>query len=553
MEFLEEIWDSILDFYDRLTPAQKWTFGVSIAVVIVALGTLYGSVSKTALVPLGINLSPPEQSSVMDYLDEQNIQYQVRDGTLHVPRQKSEQLMFDLAGEGVIATDDRLTEWLYQEDFDTKNKRQMKWNVTREKRLELTLTKMDHILSADVRITPGETAQTLREGRAAKASVRLELLPGKEMSRENVEGIAKVISGAVEHLEPKNVHIVDNQGNHYSVPDSDTASQLSARLKRQKKKQEERFQQKIMTLFPWAGRDLRSVVSVRLRQNKEKIETTTQEGNPKQQQMEETEVNTERGAPPGTKTQTELQEGIVEGGVAQNPGSTGGQKSGRTSRRTKSERMQEEFIEERTHTVKKITPGSIKQVRASVVLPEEPLERQVFGRVLSSEERDQKENRRKIEKHLAEYRKLILNILASPLKQQAEDEQNAVERLKQRSHVELVTASVSPPPPPEKPPASERAKSFVMRNLQSILISLFILVGLFVVYTVVKRAYPRDIQSEMEKIQEKLALEEQRMDEIPTDVKEQQTRELREKIEQVVEEDTEEAASLVESWLQEES
>ncbi len=545
MEQLRSIWERIQDFLDQLSSSQKWSISLVTIATVIAIGTLLRIQMKSNLVPLGVEMSASQQSEVVDHLEQNSVPHEIRDGNIYVPRERADKLMFDLAGKGLIKSDEELTKWLFQEDFDTRHKREMKWNVTKERRLANMIAKTGPVQSADVRITPGEQHEILKEGEPAKASVRVKLIGKQRLGENEVQSIARVVSGAVEKLSPSDVSIIDNNMNHYRVPDRDDQAYLSADLQEQKKETEKELKEKVLRgVLPWTNR-ASVAVNVHLNRKDVKRDTLTQEGDPKLKESRSVKETTTRSETPGTKENTEPDPGLQEDGTI-----PGGRSSptagGRTERMEETKTESGKFISSRTKEQIKKPPGDIQLVRASVVIPEKDLYRQVLGRSPEEADRESEEVQEKLRNKLQEYRKNIRTLLETPAKNQ---EGNPV------TEVEISTASFAPPEPPEKPPISDRFLTFLQENLNTIILSVFILVGLVVIYRIIRSTYATDIEEELDRLRSELQEEEEKetsdLEGVPTEARRSSIEEMRRRIEQAVEEDPPVAAGMLRRWLEE--
>lgn len=91
--------------------------------------------------------------------------------------------------------------------------------------LEKTIKAIDGVIAARVHIVKPERS-IFRETQRPSASVYLKLRPGLSLSHEQVTGIRNLVSGSVEGLDPKNVTIVDSNGNLLTAHEDDPERSL---------------------------------------------------------------------------------------------------------------------------------------------------------------------------------------------------------------------------------------------------------------------------------------------------------------------------------------
>lgn len=241
MDFFRQTWERMKDFAKRLSPAQRISIGALSLVVVVSFVLLALSSGTVAMQPLFFEDTPVEVTSeVVKKLDAKTVPYELRaGGRIYVKREDAEKLRMEMLGEGILPEGSDVYKWIFESDFTaTPQKQSLEWQVSVQRRLERMISTIENIRSAQVAITwvkPRDFVfQDPRE--KSKASVRVNLKQGKGLSEENVLAIARLVSGAVNNLEPKDVWIVDALGHAFDVPGEDSyashvGGQLDAKLK----------------------------------------------------------------------------------------------------------------------------------------------------------------------------------------------------------------------------------------------------------------------------------------------------------------------------------
>src|SRR5690625_7301941 len=102
-ERINQFIQQLKDVWNNSSKKQKVLF-FSIAgtlVVLIAIITIITSTTK--VVPLYTNLSVQEVGQIKEELDARNIPYELQDGgtTIEVPEDQSDQLLVELAGQGI--------------------------------------------------------------------------------------------------------------------------------------------------------------------------------------------------------------------------------------------------------------------------------------------------------------------------------------------------------------------------------------------------------------------------------------------------------------------
>jgi len=207
--------DNIDKISKSLTRTQKIII-VSVAVLAIAgIIALVMFASKPEYSVLFSDLDPADASKIVEKLKERNINYELsgNGGTIMVPKDKVYELRLQLAGEGLP-----LSGVVGYEIFDKTNfgisDFQQKVNYKRalEGELVRTITRLESVEAAQVRIVIPEKALFKEDQKKTTASVVIKLRSGKSLSNENVLAITNLVASSVEGLDPGNVTIIDSKG-----------------------------------------------------------------------------------------------------------------------------------------------------------------------------------------------------------------------------------------------------------------------------------------------------------------------------------------------------
>ncbi len=171
------------------------------------------------------NLELKDSADVVAQLKEQKVPYQIRDGgtAIAVPKDKADEARLDLAQKnlplgGSVGWEIFNESRLGTTDFDRRI--QLIRAISGE--LARTIKKIDAIQDARVQIVMPQTTLFEVTQVPVTASVLLQLKTGRRLSREQVNGIVRLVSHSVENLRPENVSIVDVFGNILTGPDAIT-------------------------------------------------------------------------------------------------------------------------------------------------------------------------------------------------------------------------------------------------------------------------------------------------------------------------------------------
>jgi len=128
--------------------------------------------------------------------------------------------------------------------------------------LARTIMHIQQVAWADVQIAEAEPSLFAEDQRATTAAISLKLRPGAALNAVQVSGITRLVAGSVEGLEPKNVTIIDEQGNLLSAPHDDAGAMEAADAHSFRRSFEEQLAAKAQAMLDRALGPGKSVVKV---------------------------------------------------------------------------------------------------------------------------------------------------------------------------------------------------------------------------------------------------------------------------------------------------
>lgn len=206
--------------WQSTTKKQKTTFFSIAGVLLIGIiaFTLYTSMTK--YVPLYSNLSVEEVGQIKEELDAQNVDYKIEEeGTsILVPEDQSEQLLVDLAGQGIPHSGN------IDYSFFSEN---AAWGVTDDEfnmmKLDATQTELAHLIQgiegiekAEVMIhLPEETVFVNESEEEATASIVIHTGIGEEFKENQIDSLYHLVSKALPNLPEENIVITDQNFENY--------------------------------------------------------------------------------------------------------------------------------------------------------------------------------------------------------------------------------------------------------------------------------------------------------------------------------------------------
>ena len=212
--------DNLLqDFFGVMNSAQKVMFGLLLSLVIIISGAIFFWAQQDEQVLLFGNLNLDNANSIVQKLDEKNIDYKISDGgnAIYVPSDKVHSLRLELASYGGGNTENKGYEL-----FDTQSlgmtdfMQQVNQKRALEGELSRSINSLTQVRNSRVHLVLQERSPFEESSVEASASVILTLEPGNRLSSNQTSGIASLISGSVEGLSPNSVVILDQLGNRLS-------------------------------------------------------------------------------------------------------------------------------------------------------------------------------------------------------------------------------------------------------------------------------------------------------------------------------------------------
>ncbi|QZY56746.1 flagellar basal-body MS-ring/collar protein FliF [Crassaminicella profunda] len=237
---LEHVKEQLNEFYKKLDKKQKIKIGVSGLLVIISMTLLFYFTSQPEYVTLFSDLTPKDVGEITAKLDEMTIPWKDNESntTILVPKEYKNKAQAKLAVEGLPKES-----FSYEKMIDsssltmTNEERKKRYVIAQMNALAATIEEIDGIKNAMVNLSVADDTNFLLDKQKSKASVFVEIEQGKELSKEQVNGIAMLVANAVKDLDPENISIVDNRGQVLNKQKDDDTFDASTQLGLQKKVQ----------------------------------------------------------------------------------------------------------------------------------------------------------------------------------------------------------------------------------------------------------------------------------------------------------------------------
>ncbi len=351
---------------------SQWPRGRKISLVVVAIV----SIAAFALIisqyrtadyrVLFANLSNSDASGVVEWLKERKIPFKLGDSgsSVLIPDDQVYEARIELAGSGLPRGGGVGFEIFDKQSFGMTDFAQ-KVNYQRALQGELarTISSLSPVDGTRIHIALPEKRLFKNQQKDATASVTLKLVPGENLTQNQIRGIVNLMAGSVEGLDADNVTIVDDQGTILTKdPGHASESDMSPEKLSFQQTVEKRLEDRAQSMLDLAlGRDY-SLVKVTAKLDFNQIEKTE-------------EIYDPGGTVPRSEQTVEEKSGVESmGGV---PGVDSNIKgSSQSSGHTPSSKSSEIINYEVSRTISHVkTPvGEVKKLSVSVLVADKRVE-----------------------------------------------------------------------------------------------------------------------------------------------------------------------------------
>lgn len=312
----EQIKNQITSLWGNTSKIMKFVFiGVTV-LLLVAIIMITILTSKTNYVPLYSDLSIEETGQIKEELDSQGVPYEISDEgqSIKVPKEDSEQLLVDLAGEGIPHSGH--IDYSYFSENTSWGVTDNEFNMMKLDAMQTELANMmksvDGIEDANIMINlPEESVFVSDVDENASVSIVLDTKYGHEFEETQIKSLYNLVSKAIPDLSEDNIEIRNQYLEYFEMASSGDGLQGSYSNQQEIKQDiekdiQKRLQQMLGTIVGAQSVIVSVTADVDFTQ-----ENTTEE------LVEPVDVDNMEGIPVSIETLQETFEGTgAEGGVA---------------------------------------------------------------------------------------------------------------------------------------------------------------------------------------------------------------------------------------------
>lgn len=225
-ETLEKAIKQLNEFWQGRSKAQKIKIGASIALILISLSLLMFFTSRPEMVPLYNQLDIKDAGSIAKKLDEMKVKWEMgtSETEILVSKEEVNRLRMQMATEGLPRNGFSLVEALDNTKLGTTDvERRTRIRLGQEYAIAGAIETIEGVNYAQVNLyIPDDNMFALsNKDYESSAGIILQLEPGIELSREQIDGMIKFVSKSVKGLNTENISIIDQTGIELSV-DQDT-------------------------------------------------------------------------------------------------------------------------------------------------------------------------------------------------------------------------------------------------------------------------------------------------------------------------------------------
>ncbi|MGR6836162.1 flagellar basal-body MS-ring/collar protein FliF [Syntrophomonas erecta] len=233
---LRQVGQRLKETWSRLTLNQKVLgVGVVMLLIISLLILFFRSSSGPAYETLYTDLQEKDAAAIVNKLEEEKIEYKLEDNgtTILVPSDYKYSTRLKLAGEN-LPRGQAGFELFHESGFgETQTDKKVKYQEALQGELARTIQALDKVKAANVMLALPEQSLFSDNEQAVKASVVVRTNEGDSLTTKEVQGIIHLVSNSVERLDPENVVIVDQYGHMLSENLPDSTSNMTEVVKMQ--------------------------------------------------------------------------------------------------------------------------------------------------------------------------------------------------------------------------------------------------------------------------------------------------------------------------------
>ncbi|MFL2095784.1 flagellar basal-body MS-ring/collar protein FliF [Marinilactibacillus psychrotolerans] len=218
MDKLKEIGNNLKNGWKNLAASKKRILIIVVSTAVILLAVLAFIAQRNHFTVLFSDLDEADAGAIVENLETEGIEYELEDGgkTILIDEAQVDQYRIQLASNGLMPVNSTGFE-IFDETsmMATDEDREIMYQRAVTGELERSISSLQQVETAKVMLSIPEDSifQNPDYKSEASASIVLETRGSGQLTTQNIQGIASLVSGAVDNLPMENIQIVDSNGN----------------------------------------------------------------------------------------------------------------------------------------------------------------------------------------------------------------------------------------------------------------------------------------------------------------------------------------------------
>ncbi|SON50200.1 flagellar basal-body MS-ring/collar protein FliF [Vibrio tapetis] len=228
---------------------------VAISICVALIVMVFFWVREPEVRPLG-SYETAELIPVLDYLDQQKIEYKLEGNTVHVPVSEYSTIKLNMTRAGMNQPDQAGDDILLNDmGFGVSQRlEQERLKLSRERQIAKAIEQIRLVRKAQVLLALPKQSVFVRHNQEASATVFLTLATGKNLDQEEVDSIVDMVASAVPGMKPTRITVTDQHGRLLSSGSQDPLATARRKEHELERRQEQALREKIdSVLIPILG------------------------------------------------------------------------------------------------------------------------------------------------------------------------------------------------------------------------------------------------------------------------------------------------------------
>lgn len=212
-------------FWSSRTKKQKGAYISTLIATLLIAGIITFFMSKTDYVPLYSDVSPTEMARVKEHLDAIGVPNEVAvgGGTILVPKERVDELLVSLAGEGIPNTG--TIDYSFFSDNAGFGMTDNEFGVIKQAAMQTEIANLlksiDGVKDAKVTLTlPEESVFLNDQDRGSSAGIILTTSPGHQFSEQQIKTLYNLVAKSVPNLSTEDIEIANQYFEYYDLASS---------------------------------------------------------------------------------------------------------------------------------------------------------------------------------------------------------------------------------------------------------------------------------------------------------------------------------------------